>query len=70
LQPGQGRSPGTPNIEAATDQYYGTMKFTLAPGGYSWDFESALRNPSAPAGTQPTYSDTGHGLCHGPGRPA
>ena len=59
-------TPSTPNVEAATDQFYGTMKLTLNHNSYSWDFESALRNPTAPAGTPATYSDTGSGKCHGP----
>ena len=56
--------PTTPNLQAATDQYYGVMKLTLDPSSYSWDFESSLENPSAPAGTPPTYSDTGSARCH------
>jgi hypothetical protein len=56
--------PTTPNVQAATDQYYGVMKLTLDPSSYSWDFESSLENPSAPAGTPPTYSDTGSARCH------
>jgi hypothetical protein len=53
-----------PNLEAATDQYYGVLELTLKPSGYDWDFESALKNPSAPAGTPDTYSDTGSGSCN------
>ena len=55
--------PGTPNLQAWADQYYGVLKLTLRDGGYAWDYESALESPSAPAGTPPTYSDTGSGLC-------
>ena len=51
-----------------TDQYYGTMKFTLAPGGYRCNFASALESSTAPAGTAPSYSDTGSQRCHGDGR--
>jgi hypothetical protein len=58
-------TPSTPNVQASTDQYYGTMTLTLRHDSYSWDFESALENPSAPTGTAPTYSDTGSGRCHG-----
>jgi acid phosphatase type 7 len=58
--------PDTPNLQAWADQYYGTMKFTLGPGWYKWDYESAMENPAAPAGTPPTYSDTGTGVCNGP----
>jgi hypothetical protein len=60
-------TPSTPNVEASSDQFYGTMKLTLNHNSYSWDFESALKSPSAPAGTPATYSDTGSGKCHGPG---
>jgi hypothetical protein len=56
----------TPNVEASTDQFYGTMTLKLSHNFYSWDFESALKNPTAPAGTAATYSDTGSGRCHGP----
>ncbi len=58
--------PSTPNLEASADQYYGTMKLTLRPHGYLWDYESALENPAAPAGTPAAYSDSGRGSCHGP----
>jgi hypothetical protein len=57
--------PSTPNLEAWADQYYGTMKLTLKPGGYAWDYESAMESPEAPAGTLATYGDTGSGSCHG-----
>ena len=57
--------PTTPNLQAWADQYYGVMKLTLEPFGYTWDYESALESPAAPAGTPPTYSDKGSGLCHG-----
>jgi hypothetical protein len=46
------------------DQYYGVMKLVLHPHGYSWDYESALESPTAPAGTPPSYSDTGSGGGH------
>ena len=59
--------PDTPNLQAWADQYYGTMKFTLGPGWYKWDYESAMESPTAPSGTPPTYSDTGAGVCNGPG---
>ncbi len=59
--------PDTPNLQAWADQYYGTMKFTLGPGWYKWDYESAMESPTAPAGTPPTYSDAGTGVCNGPG---
>jgi hypothetical protein len=54
----------TPNLQAWSDQYYGVMKLKLYPEGYSWDYESALESPSAPAGTPPTYSDKGAGACN------
>ena len=60
--------PSTPNLEAWSDQYYGVMKLRLLPDGYTWDYESALESPVAPAGTPPTYSDTGFGTCNGRGR--
>ncbi len=55
----------TPNLQAWADQYYGVLKLTLKPSGYDWDYESALLNPQAPAGTPATYSDTGSGSCNG-----
>src|SRR5580704_8148526 len=54
----------TPNLQAWSDQYYGVMKLKLYPEGYSWDYESALESPTAPAGTPPTYSDTGYSSCN------
>jgi hypothetical protein len=60
--------PATPNLVTWADQYYGVMKLTLDQNSYSWDFESSLESPSAPAGTPPTYSDTGSARCHGPSR--
>jgi acid phosphatase type 7 len=59
-------TPSTPNVQASTDQFYGTMALTLNRDSYGWDFESALRNPTAPAGTPASYSDSGTGRCHGP----
>jgi hypothetical protein len=59
--------PGTPNLQAWADQYYGVMKLTLGSDGYRWDFQSALESPTAPAGTPPTYSDTGTAGCNGNG---
>jgi len=55
-----------PNLQAWADQNYGVMKFRLFPDGYSWDYESAMESPTAPAGTAPTYSDKGVGTCNGP----
>ena len=62
-----GTANGTPNLQAWADQYYGVARFKLYPDGYSWDYESALESPSAPAGTAPTYSDKGHASCNGGG---
>ena len=42
--------PSTPNLQAWADQYYGVMKFRLLPDGYTWDYESAMESPTAPAG--------------------
>ncbi len=56
--------PTTPNLEAYTDQFYGTMKLTLRRGGYAWDYESALRSPTAPSRTPASYSDAGSASCH------
>jgi len=57
--------PSTPNLQAWADQYYGVMKLRLLPDGYTWDYESAMESPAAPAGMPPTYSDTGFGTCNG-----
>jgi hypothetical protein len=56
--------PSTPNLQAWADQYFGVMKLRLKPDGYEWDYQSAMENPTAPAGTSPTYSDTGNGTCN------
>jgi hypothetical protein len=58
--------PSTPNLQAYADQYYGVMKLTLKPNGYDWNYASAMLSPTAPAGTNPTYTDTGSGSCQGP----
>lgn len=50
------------NLQSATGNFWGVMSLTLDPGGYEWDFESALELPGAPAGT---FSDKGVGVCHG-----
>ena len=42
------------------------MKFRLFSDGYTWDYESAMKNPAAPAGTPNSYSDSGFGTCNGP----
>jgi hypothetical protein len=59
-------SADSPAPVAATDQYYGVARFTLNKDSYDWDFESSLVNPHAPAGTPPSYTDTGSARCHGP----
>jgi hypothetical protein len=56
----------TPNLQAATGDYYGAMALTLNHDGYRWDYESAMRSPEAPSGLPATYSDTGSARCHGP----
>ena len=56
------------NIQAATGDYYGVMKLTLAHGRYKWDYESAMKSPDAAASVPATYSDTGSAICHGPAR--
>jgi acid phosphatase type 7 len=54
------------NLEAgSTGNFWGVMALTLDPFGYSWDFESSLQAPVAPAGTPATFSDKGFGVCHG-----
>ena len=58
--------PATPNLQAYTDQFYGVMKFKVFSDGYTWDYQSALRNPSAPAGTPNSHSDSSFGTCNGP----
>jgi acid phosphatase type 7 len=55
--------PGTPNLQAWADQYYGAMKLTLRPEGYAWNYQSAMKSPEAPAGTPASYSDAGSGSC-------
>ena len=62
-----GAARTTPNLQAWADQYYGVMKLRLAPDGYTWDYESAMESPTAPAGTPPTYSDKGAATCNGGG---
>ena len=52
------------NIEAATGQFWGVMGLTLNPNGYTWDFESALKNPGQLTGPA-SFSDKGVGTCHG-----
>jgi hypothetical protein len=58
--------PSTPNLEASTDQYYGTMKLSLGADGYAWDYESAMKSPDAPASEPASYGDSGSAHCHGP----
>ncbi len=53
------------NLQAATGYYWGVMGLTLNANGYTWNFQSALEAPVAPAGTLSTYNDTGSGTCHG-----
>lgn len=60
--------PGTRNLQAWADQYYGIMKLTLAPGGYAWDYESAMQSPTAPAGTPRATATAAPEPATGPGR--
>ena len=56
----------TPNLQAATGDYYGVMKLTLDHNSYGWDYESAMKSPDAPAAEPAGFSDTGTAQCHGP----
>ena len=53
------------NLEAGTGDFWGVMALTLNPNGYTWDFESALKDPAQTTGPA-SYSDKGVGTCHGP----
>jgi acid phosphatase type 7 len=53
------------NLEASTGQFWGVMGLTLNENGYTWDFESALKDPAQTTGPA-SYSDKGFGACHGP----
>jgi acid phosphatase type 7 len=53
------------NIEASTGEFWGVMGLTLEQNGYTWDFESALKDPAQTTGPA-SYSDKGFGTCHGP----
>jgi hypothetical protein len=53
------------NLEASTGQFWGVMGLTLNEHGYSWDFESALKDPAQTTGPA-SYSDKGVASCHGP----
>jgi acid phosphatase type 7 len=54
----------TENLQASSGEFWGVMKLTLNQNGYTWDFESALKDPAQTTGPA-TYSDTGAGTCHG-----
>ena len=58
------------NIQVATGDYYGVMKLTLKNGRYNWDFESAMKSPTAPVSEPATFRDVGSSSCHGPVRGA
>jgi hypothetical protein len=58
-------NPSTPNLQAYADQYYGVMELVLEPGGYRWDYQSAMESPSARAGTPASYTDSGSARCNG-----
>lgn len=53
------------NLEAGSGEFWGVMGLTLNEDGYSWDFESALKDPAQTTGPA-TFSDKGVGTCHGP----
>ena len=55
----------TPNLQAATGAYYGAMALTLDHGGYRWDYESAMKDPSADPSLPASYGDAGSARCHG-----
>jgi hypothetical protein len=55
----------TPNLEAATGDYYGVMGLILDDKGYEWDYESALKDPGASPDLPATFKDTGKTRCHG-----
>ncbi len=55
----------TPNLQAATGSYYGAMALTLQHGGYRWDYQSAMKDPSADASLPASYDDSGSARCHG-----
>lgn len=52
------------NLQASSGEFWGVMGLTLNPNGYTWDFESALKDP-AQTGGPASYSDKGVGACHG-----
>jgi hypothetical protein len=52
------------NLEAGTGEFWGVMGLTLNENGYTWDFESALKDPAQTTGPA-TFSDKGFGACHG-----
>lgn len=56
----------TPYLQVATGDYYGVMKFTLHHDSYDWDYESAMKDPGAPANEAASFSDKGSASCHGP----
>jgi hypothetical protein len=53
-------------VEVSTGDYYGVMRLTLHRDSYDWDYESAMKSPSAPASESASFSDTGSARCHGP----
>ena len=52
------------NLEASSGEFWGVMGLTLNPNSYSWNFQSALKDPAQTAGGA-SYSDSGVGTCHG-----
>jgi acid phosphatase type 7 len=51
-------------LQASSGEFWGVMSLTLNPAGYSWDFESALKDPAQTTGPA-SFSDKGSAICHG-----
>lgn len=56
----------TPNLQAASGDYYGAMALTLEHDGYRWDYASAMKDPGTDPSLPASYGDTGSARCHGP----
>lgn len=54
----------TQNLQASSGEFWGVMSLRLLQNGYTWDYESALKDPAQTTGPA-TYSDKGVGTCHG-----
>ena len=53
------------NKQIQPGEFWGVMGLTLNQSGYSWDFESALKDPAQTTGP-PSFIDKGVGSCHDP----